>query len=76
MAPIKQAAATPDQAPYVRPIGAGECLGRAIHRSVITDFKPALANHLFPKQVAVGVEAGISKLVLGIRMLAESNPDW
>lgn len=76
MAPIKQAAPTPDEAPDVRPIGAGECLGRAIHRSVITDFKPALANHLFPQQVAIGVEGGISKLVFAIRLLAESNPDW
>jgi len=76
VAPVKEAARGPGEAPDVRPIGMGECLIRAIHTSLAESFKTALEGHLSPQQVAVGVESGISKLVFGIRLLAEANPSW
>ena len=75
-APIKTPAPSADRAPDVRPIGAGECLRRAIHSSLATAFKPAFANHLWPQQVAVGVEGGISKLIFGVRLVVGSNPGF
>ena len=76
MAPIKQAGATPDAAPDVRPISIGECLRRAIDASVATQYRDAFREHLWPQQVAVGVSGGLSLLALGIELTLELCPQW
>ena len=77
MAPIKpHAGSDPPEVPDVRPVGIGECLRRTIHRAVIQSHKDALADHLMPQQVAVGVPSGSSLLAFGVRGLLELHPDW
>jgi len=76
MAPIKKEASDPSAAPDVRPIGVGEALRRAIHSSIMCQFKAPLAEYLWPQQVAVGVPAGLSLLIFGVRLALEVHPDW
>ena len=73
---IKSAGSAEGSAPDVRPIGIGECLRRAIHTTLASDHKGDFAEHLFPQQVAVGMPGGISKLVIGVRLIMEVNPTW
>ena len=76
MAPIKEPASSRDAPPDVRPIGIGECLIRAIHTSVATQYKEAFGAYLWPQQVAVGVPGGLSLLVVGVTLALELHPDW
>ena len=76
VAPIKGQSVDDESVPDVRPIGVGEVLFRAIHRSLATAFKEPSAARLWPQQVAVGVEGGIRKLVRGLHLATEANPDW
>jgi len=76
VAPVKAVPADAGMAPDVRPIGIGECLRRAIHKSVIAQMKPSLAEHLWPQQVAIGVAGGLSILIFGVRLVLEVFPGW
>ena len=76
MAPIKKEATSVGEAPDVRPIGIGECLRRCIHSALVSQYKPLLRDHLWPQQVALGVEGGLSILVFGLRLALEVHPDW
>ena len=76
MAPVKTPAATPEDVPDVRPIGVGECLRKAMRSAVVVQHKPLLGEHLWPQQVALGVPAGLSILIFGVRFLLEAHPDW
>ena len=60
----------------MRPLGVGECLVRAIHSSLVSQFKPAFAEYLWPQKVAVGVPAGLSAMIYGLRLMMEVHPDW
>ena len=76
MEPVKEPAQTADAAPDVRPISIGECLRRAIHTSIATQYKDIFRDHFWPQQVAVGVHGGLSLLVVGIQLVLELHPDW
>ena len=49
---------------------------RALHSSMMTQFKGPVADYLWPQQVAVGIAGGLSLLILGIRMALEAHPSW
>ena len=76
MAPIKEQPAHEGGVPDVRPLGTGECLQRAIHSSIVAQFKIPLAEYLWPQQVAVGISGGISLLIWGIKLTLEVHPDF
>jgi len=76
MAPIKEQSATPEGAPDVRPIGISECFLRAIHSSIVTQYKNTFAEHFWPQQVAVGIPGGLSLHIQGIQLTLELHPDW
>jgi hypothetical protein len=59
----------------VRPIGIRPCLSRAIHKVVTKATRPAFTTYFEPQQVVLS-QAGAAKLVMGIRMLAEANPQF
>ena len=68
----------------VRPLGlwphlrltVGECLVRAMHSCLVWKGKLPLAQYLWPQQVAVGVLAGLSATIYGLRLLMEVQADW
>ena len=76
VAPIKKQQLGPNSVPDVRPLGVGECLRRAINSAVLSEMKPAFAEHLWPQQIAIGIPSGISLLVFGVRALLDLHPDW
>jgi len=76
VAPVKEAPIDPSGVPDVRPLGLGECLRRAIHTTVARDQRDVFEHYFWPQQVAVGVPGGLSLLILGIRTLLETRPDF
>ena len=76
VAPIKKPGITPDAAPDVRPLGVGECLRRAIHSALVTQYKPVIGEHLWPQQIAIGIPGGMSRLFFGVRFVLEVHPEW
>ena len=49
---------------------------RAWHSSIMSQFKSTAAEHLWPQQIAVGVQGGLSLLILGVRLALETHPTW
>ena len=62
--------------PDCRPIAVGEVWARVVHKVVAGASKEQAAEFLAPRQVAVGVSGGGSKLVFGMRLMLEQHPHW
>eukprot|EP00873_Tetraselmis_striata_P001328 jgi/Tetstr1/421592/TSEL_012536.t1 len=57
--------------PDVRPVAVGEAERRAAERAVVDNMKEACVSVLAPSQLSVGVPAGDSMLIHGVRLIAE-----
>ena len=61
--------------PDVRPIGMGNNRRRAWTGQLVEDHAHILATEMWPAQVAVGVSAGITKMVFALRAHMQAHPD-
>eukprot|EP00873_Tetraselmis_striata_P003206 jgi/Tetstr1/423470/TSEL_014151.t1 len=59
------------RAPDVRPVVVGEAERRAAERAVVDNMKEAYVPVLAPSQLGVGISAGDSMLIHGVRLIAE-----
>ena len=59
----------------IRPVGIEPSLARSFHKMVTRSNKPVLTNYFEHQQLTLSV-AGGAKLVHGVRMLAEANPNF
>eukprot|EP00873_Tetraselmis_striata_P007322 jgi/Tetstr1/427586/TSEL_017711.t1 len=59
------------RAPDVRPVAVGEAERRAAERAVVDNMKEAYVSVLAPSQLVVGIPAGDSVLIHGVRLIAE-----
>eukprot|EP00873_Tetraselmis_striata_P026824 jgi/Tetstr1/447088/TSEL_034526.t1 len=57
--------------PDVRPVAVGEAERRAAERAVVDNMKEAYVSVLAPSQLGVGIPAGDSVLIHGVRLIAE-----
>ena len=75
MALIKKHAAEPGGTPDVRPIGMGGCKRRAWISLLIQDNADTFRRSFWPVQVAVGVKAGVAKLIFALTEHMKAHPD-
>eukprot|EP00873_Tetraselmis_striata_P039262 jgi/Tetstr1/459526/TSEL_004893.t1 len=59
------------RAPDVRPVAVGEAERRAAEREVVDNMKEAYVSALAPSQLGVGISAGDSMLIRGVRLIAD-----
>eukprot|EP00873_Tetraselmis_striata_P008331 jgi/Tetstr1/428595/TSEL_018587.t1 len=59
------------RAPDVRPVAVGEAERRAAERAVVDNMKEAYVSVLAPSQLGVGIPAGDTVLIHGVRLIAE-----
>ena len=71
---IKKAATTPGGTPDVRPIGMGGCKRRAWTSLLMQDNADVFRKTFWPVQVAVGVKAGVTKLIFAITEHLRAHP--
>eukprot|EP00873_Tetraselmis_striata_P021166 jgi/Tetstr1/441430/TSEL_029676.t1 len=69
VAPVKKLGE--GRAPDVRPVAVGEAERRAAERAVVDNMKEAYVSVLAPSQLGVGIPAGDSVLIHGVRLIAE-----
>eukprot|EP00873_Tetraselmis_striata_P022295 jgi/Tetstr1/442559/TSEL_030657.t1 len=69
VAPVKKLGE--GRAPDVRPEAVGEAGRRAAERAVVDNMKEAYVSVLAPSQLGVGIPAGDSMLIHGVRLIAE-----
>eukprot|EP00873_Tetraselmis_striata_P026868 jgi/Tetstr1/447132/TSEL_034570.t1 len=69
VAPVKKLGE--GRAPDVRPVAVGEAERRAAERAVVDNTKEAYVSVLAPSQLGVGIPAGDSVLIHGVRLIAE-----
>eukprot|EP00873_Tetraselmis_striata_P022230 jgi/Tetstr1/442494/TSEL_030594.t1 len=69
VAPVKKLGE--GRAPDVRPVAIGEAERRAAERAVVENMKEAYVSVLAPSQLGVGIPAGDSVLIHGVRLIAE-----
>eukprot|EP00873_Tetraselmis_striata_P018023 jgi/Tetstr1/438287/TSEL_026854.t1 len=69
VAPVKKLGE--GRAPDVRPVAVGEAERRAAERAVVDNMKEAYVSVLAPSQLGVGIPAGDSMLIHGVRLIAE-----
>eukprot|EP00873_Tetraselmis_striata_P037015 jgi/Tetstr1/457279/TSEL_043884.t1 len=69
VAPVKKLCE--GRAPDVRPVAVGEAERRAAERAVVDNMKEAYVSVLAPSQLGVGIPAGDSVLIHGVRLIAE-----
>eukprot|EP00873_Tetraselmis_striata_P016156 jgi/Tetstr1/436420/TSEL_025250.t1 len=69
VAPVKKLGE--GRAPDVRPVAVGEAERRAGERAVVDNMKEAYVSVLAPSQLGVGIPAGDSVLIHGVRLIAE-----
>eukprot|EP00873_Tetraselmis_striata_P039930 jgi/Tetstr1/460194/TSEL_005509.t1 len=69
VAPVKKLGE--GRAPDVRHVAVGEAERRAAERAVVDNMKEAYASVLAPSQLGVGIHAGDSVLIHGVRLIAE-----
>eukprot|EP00873_Tetraselmis_striata_P020202 jgi/Tetstr1/440466/TSEL_028792.t1 len=69
VAPVKKLGE--GRAPDVRPVAVGETERRAAERAVVDNMKEAYVSVLAPSQLGVGIPAGDSVLIHGVRLIAE-----
>eukprot|EP00873_Tetraselmis_striata_P041767 jgi/Tetstr1/462031/TSEL_007102.t1 len=69
VAPVKKLGE--GRAPDVRPVAVGEAERRAAKRAVVDNMKEAYVSVLAPSQLGVGIPAGDSMLIHGVRLIAE-----
>ena len=72
---IKAEAAVQGGTPDVRPIGMGGCRRRAWTSSLMKDNAKCFNKTFWPVQVAVGVSAGVAKLIFAVREHMHAHPD-
>ena len=60
----------------VRPIAIGEVLARLIGRAIALQTRGALARHLSPHQVGVGVKSGGEQVIHDLRAFLDVHPNW
>ena len=71
---VKKAASTPHGTPDVRPIGMGGCRRRAWISMLIQDNADVFKKTFWPVQVAVGVKAGVTKLIYAVTEHMRAHP--
>eukprot|EP00873_Tetraselmis_striata_P005712 jgi/Tetstr1/425976/TSEL_016326.t1 len=59
------------RAPDVRPVAVGEAERHAAERAMVDNMKDAYVSVLAPSQLGVGIPAGDSMLIHGVRLIAE-----
>eukprot|EP00873_Tetraselmis_striata_P041379 jgi/Tetstr1/461643/TSEL_006743.t1 len=69
VAPVKKLGE--GRAPDVRHVAVGEAERRAVERPVVDNMKEAYVSVLAPSQLGVGIPAGDSVLIHGVRLIAE-----
>eukprot|EP00873_Tetraselmis_striata_P033323 jgi/Tetstr1/453587/TSEL_003982.t1 len=69
VAPVKKLGE--ERAPDVRHVAVGEAERRAAGRAVVDNMKEAYVSVLAPSQLGVGIPAGDSVLIHGVRLIAE-----
>eukprot|EP00873_Tetraselmis_striata_P020853 jgi/Tetstr1/441117/TSEL_003107.t1 len=69
VAPVKKLGE--GRAPDVRHVAVGEAERRAAERAVVDNMKEAYVSVLAPSQLGVGIPAGDSVLIHGVRLIAE-----
>lgn len=74
--PLSAAQRATGVTPDVRPIAVGECLLRAVGRALAESSRDTFAHILYPQQLGVGVDGGVSTLVHGTRLLLEHNRNF
>jgi hypothetical protein len=74
MALVKQLSPDPEGTPDVRPIGMGGCKRRAWTSMLIKDNADVFHKSFWPVQVAVGVKAGVAKLIFAITEHMRAHP--
>ena len=72
---IKSPADTPGGTPDVRPIGMGGCKRRAWTSRLCKDNAPVFKTTFWPVQVAIGVKAGIPKLIMAATEHMRAHPN-
>ena len=74
MALINIPATVPGDTPDVHPIGMGGCKRRAWTSRLFTDNVPVFETTFWPVQVAVGVKAGVPKLIMEVVEHMRAHP--
>eukprot|EP00873_Tetraselmis_striata_P004281 jgi/Tetstr1/424545/TSEL_015072.t1 len=69
VAPVKKLGE--GRAPDVRPVAVGEAERLAAEQAVVDNMKEAYVSVLAPSQLGVGIPAGDSMLIHGVRLIAE-----